>query len=224
MTLARLARCAGLAATVLGAAACSDGNLSDCLESNATRYAYHLPGDSTAVFRWTTARMPVRVYADPTGALPENADSAMVLWVNAFRCGELTLERVADSNVADIILRNPAAMPPLPARAMTLFADSVGACLGRTDGAIDTTATPDSLLGPLRSYVTPNGSDPVAVAGCYRFTVAHELGHALGLLSHSGNAADLMHAVPKRRVATVNDRFTVQLLYQAAPTIRPAAR
>ncbi len=224
MTLARLARCAGLVTVALGTAACRDGNLGDCLESNATRYAYTLPGDSTAVFRWTSARMPVRVYAEPAGALPENTDSAMVLWVNAFRCGELTLERIADSNVADIILRNPAAMPPLPAAATALFADSVGACLGRTDGEIDTTAAPDSLRGPLRSYVTPNGSDPVAVAGCYRFTVAHELGHGLGLLSHSTNAQDLMHAVPKRRLATANDRFTVQLLYQAAPTIRPATR
>lgn len=216
---AGIAAALGLAAAL--GAACRDRTINECLEPNAQRYAFHLPGDSTMVFHWPAARMPVRVYAEPAGALPANVDSAMVLWVNAFRCNELALVRVADSAQADVIFRNPPTQPPLLSR-HRFAADSVLACGGVTDGDIDTTATPDSLAGPIRSYVWPTGGDAAASEACYHFTVAHELGHALGLLDHSPNVADLMHSVPRRRLLTPDDRFTVQVLYHTAPTIVPA--
>lgn len=210
---------AALAVALL--AACTDGQDSACLESNATPYSFFLNGDSTLVFHWPAAYLPVRVYAEPTGELPANVDAAMVLWVNATRCGEITMQRVTDSTLADIIFRNPAALPPLPVAGVTLAADSVGACTGRTDGLLDSTST---LTGPLRSYVAPSSSDPVAVAACYHFTVAHELGHGLGLFAHSANTADLMYVVPRRPVVSVNDRFTLQRLYRTALTILPPPR
>ena len=100
-------------------------------------------------------------------------------------------------------------------------ADSVGACTGRTDGLLDSTRT---LVGPLRSYVAPSSTDPVAVVSCYHFTVAHELGHGLGLFAHSANIADLMYVVPRRPVVSINDRFTLQRLYRTNATILPPAR
>lgn len=203
----------------LVAAACGDGQMSDCFESNATRYSFYLQGDTTLVFRWPASRMPVRIYAEPAGELPANVDAAMGLWVNALRCGELTLQRTADSVHADIIFRNPAAMPPIPAPGVTLAADSVGACTGRTDGLLDSAGT--QLVGSIRSYVASNSIDPVAVASCYHFTVAHELGHALGLFNHSPFADDLMYVVPHRPLATLNDRYTFQRLYNTSATILP---
>jgi hypothetical protein len=215
--IARYAAALG-AALVLAVAACRDKTAYECLESNAQRYAFHLPGDTTAVFHWPASRMPIRLYAEPVGALPANTDSGAALWANAMRCGELAFVRVTDSTAADIIVRNPATLPPLPLYGVSAGADSVGACLGRTDGLLDSA---NRLVEPLRSYVAPNSGDAAAVEACYHFTVAHELGHAIGLFSHSTNVADLMHAVPRRRALSINDRFTVQLLYMTTPTIAP---
>lgn len=209
-------------AVVCAALACADHPTSNCLESNAQLYPFRPNWDSTVVFRWPASRMPVRVYAETVGELSQNTDSGLQLWATALRCGGLSFVRTADSTHADIIVRNPATMPPIPAAAtLAAWADSVGACTGRTDGDIDTTLTPRRLIGPLHSYVASNSSDTAAVRACYHFTVAHELGHALGLLNHSADPADLMYVVPRRRVASINDRFTIEVLYRTAPTVLP---
>jgi len=207
----------------LALAACKDtsGGL-DCYESGATAYAFHAPGDTSVVFRWPGSYYPVRYYAEPTGELPANVDAGLLLWVNAFRCGELTLQRVNDSTIADVVIRNPSQMPPLPAAGAAFFADSVGACQGRTDVLVDSL---NRLVRPIRSYVTPFSTDSVAVAGCYHFVTAHEIGHTLGLFSHSLDPADLMYGVPRRRVLSPNDRYTIQLLYHwPSITIPPEPR
>lgn len=208
---------AALLAAALAASACRDRTLSECLEPDAQFYGFRHPSDTSFLFRWPDARMPLLVYAEPAGGLPEVADSAMALWAHAMRCGELSFVRTTDSGAADIMVMNPPALPA-PA-AVTAAADSVGACSGQT--GIDTAQ--GFVVTPLRVDVAPNSSvaDTAAVAGCYRFTVAHELGHALGLLRHSTNPDDLMFASPWRRLATVNDRYTVQVLYHTAPRILP---
>lgn len=202
-------------------AACGDDQVSRCFESNAARYPVSLPGDTAAVFRWPTSYMPVRVWAEPRGALPTHVDTALALWVAALRCGELSAQRVADSSQADIIVRNPDNMPAPARGALTLAADSINACRGRTDGEL---GPGDTLVGPLRSYVVPNTTDSVAMQACFRFVTAHEIGHALGLLSHSPWPDDLMYTQPRRRLLTPNDRYTIQLLYHRPATIAPAPR
>lgn len=202
-------------------AACGDDQLSRCFESNASRYPFSLPGDTAAVFNWPAARQPVRVYAEPRLALPANVDTALGLWVNALRCGELSAQRVADSGQADIIVRNPDNLPPLAEGSITLAADSLNACRGRTDGEL---GPGDTLTGPLRSYIVPNTTDSTAMAACFRFVTAHEIGHALGLLQHSPWPDDLMYTQPRRRLLTLNDRYTVQTLYHRAATIAPPPR
>jgi hypothetical protein len=212
-----------LGGAALVAAACVDNTgVSSCFEANVDRYAFHLPGDTGFTFRWPNDRMPVRVYAEPVGDLRANVDAALAAWTGALRCGELRAERVSDSTAADVIVRNPPQMPLLRARAVHLAADSVNACRGRTDGTVDSSGT--RLGGPLRAYVWPNSADAQAVAACYRFVTAHEIGHTLGLLSHSPDTLDLMTTVPRRFVLTAKDRYTIQVLYHTAPRIAPAPR
>jgi predicted Zn-dependent protease len=143
-------------------------------------------------------------------------------WVNAFHCQEASFTVGGDSTQADIIVRQVAVLPPQPARSVSLGADSVGACTGRTDGTFDSTLT---LNGPVRSYIAPMpGRDSVALAGCFRMVTTHELGHALGILAHSTDPADIMYITPRRSSLSVNDRYTLQTLYHTTPTIRPAPR
>jgi predicted Zn-dependent protease len=210
---------AAFAAAVL--AACGGSSDQACFENGATAYAVHAPGDTSVVFNWPTAYRPVRVYAEATGELPVNVTNGLQLWANAMHCNEISFRVVTDSASADIIVRNPTFLPPLPASGAFL-ADSVGACKGRTDVLVDTNT--NTLLRPIRSYVVPNGIDPVALASCYHFVTAHELGHAIGLFSHSLDPADLMNSSPRRTELSANDRYTVQLLYHLDPYTRPSAR
>jgi hypothetical protein len=208
------------AAFLLAAAGCSDQRPNTCFDSNAFSYGFYLGGDTSLVFHWPANRMPVRVYAEPTGATFANTDAGLRTWVGALQCHEAWFAETTDSTHADIIVRVVAALPPLPSRAFTLAADSVGACRGRTDGTFDSTLT---LNGPVRSYIAPFGAaDSVALAGCLRMTTTHELGHALGILAHSPSAADIMYATPRRSTLSADDRYTLQSLYHTTPTIKPA--
>ncbi len=213
----------GPALLVLAAAACSERNVPNtCYDSNAFSYGFAVGGDSTLVFHWPASRMPVRVYAEPTGATYANTGVGLQTWVNAFHCNEASFTLIADSTRADILVRTVDAFPPLPARGATLGADSVGACAGRTDGTFDSTLT---LTGPVRSYIVPiPGKDSVALAGCLRMTTTHELGHALGILAHSTDPGDIMYPTPHRSTLSANDRYTLQYLYHTTATIKPAPR
>ena len=211
---------AASAALVVGVACSDNVGPGACFEPNATGYAfYNEQADSTFVFRWPGSNLPVRVYAEPVGELQANTLAAMQLWVNAFRCNELSMQVTSDSARADIIIRNPPALPPL-VTAFVIAVDSVGACRGVT--VFDTAQS--ALDAPMRAYVSPVAFDSAAVAACYRFVTAHELGHALGLLSHSPDTADLMHPRPRRRLLTAADRYTIQRLYHTTPTIGPPPR
>jgi hypothetical protein len=210
-----------LALAVLGA--CHEGvGPGACFEPNAQEYGFALNADTNLVFHWPASYMPVRVYAEPTGQLPANVAAAMSLWVGAFRCHELSLTATTDSAHADIIFRNPTSLPVAQAATRVLHADSVGACVGVTHYDLDSTGT--TLAGPPRSYVAPFSTDSVAVASCYHFVTAHELGHALGLLAHSPDTNDLMYQEPRRRLLTEADRYTIQLLYHATSKLRPPPR
>jgi hypothetical protein len=206
----------------LAVAACqNDGGPSQCFESGATSYAFHVPGDTTAWFHWDAGEGGVRIYAEPSGALPGNTDTALALWQGAFRCGEIALQRWTDSNTADVVLRTTTGSPPVAPQVRTLAADSLNACRGRTDVAIDTL---DRVRRPIRAYVWPQGVDPAATASCYRFVTAHEIGHTLGLFQHSLDTADLMHSTPRRRALSINDRFTVQVLFNTPSVLAAEPR
>ena len=214
---------AGLVVAALVLAACQDTTSGgDCYEPAGTAYPVHLTGDTSITFRWPASYFPVRVFAENSGETVQNVDASLNLWLDALRCGELSLTRVTDSMVADVIVTNPPFMPPQAAGSFTAFADSIGACQARTDIVIDST---NVLERPVRVYIAPFNVETAAVNACYRFTTPHEIGHALGLLHHSSNSEDLMFNRPFRRVLTSGDRYTMQLLYRVVdPTVQPSSR
>jgi hypothetical protein len=204
-------------------AACTDGGIGRCFESGAIAYDVFANGDTSKIFRWPDTYLPVRVYAEPTDSLQQNALRGMQLWVGAFRCNEMALQLWSDSATADIVFRNPSSLPSPPPTHASLFAnDSVGACVGRTDIApLDPSG---QLVRPIRSYVAPNGIDTAATHACYHFVTAHELGHALGLFAHSADPNDLMYTQPRHTVLSQSDRYTIQLLYHFNAPIKPEPR
>ena len=222
MTVTRLlAGGAALYGAALALAACTSDDPSRCFEPDPTSYAFHVPYDTTRWFRWPGGFYPVRVYAENTGSLQVNTDSAIAVWLGAFRCGELSMVRWADSTSADVIVRNPPFQPPVLVGTRILAVDSINACRGRTD--VDTISA-DTIARPLRAHVWPQGIDAAATEACYRFVTAHELGHALGLFMHSLDPQDLMYTSPRRRVVSVNDRYTIQILYHSIPPMAAAPR
>ena len=211
---------AALAAAALAGAACHQDSPSACFESGGLPYRFSLPTDSTEVFHWPTSRR-LKVYAEPVGNLSANTDRGLALWTAAPRCGGVSFTRTDDSTQADIIVRNPHTIPlsGAPGAQLRMGSDSVGACVGVTFADIDTTTHPWTLHPPMRSYVSHQGSDSAATEACYHFTVVHELGHAIGLLSHSHDTNDIMFMIPRRPVLSVNDRVTLEVLLSTSPTI-----
>jgi len=215
-------RALALAAAAAGAAACVDHDRPNtCYDSGGWSYGFRPAADTTIVFRWPAERMPVRFYADSGGALHTNLRAALQEWANAFHCDEAYFQFVTDSTAADVIVRQVPLLPPAGA-AFSLAADSVGACVGRTDFVIDTT---HALTGPFRTFLVPLAlGDSAGLAGCYRMVTTHEIGHTLGIFTHSADPGDLMYPTPRRGTLSVNDRYTVQRLYHTTPTVRPAPR
>ena len=210
---------AGLVA-LLGAA-CDGARPNTCFDSNAYSYGFSPAADTTLVFRWPADRMPVRFYAD-TGVMRANVLASLTLWVNAFHCQEASFQLAGDSTTADVIIRAVTLLPPVAPAAFTLGSDSVGACVGRTDFAIDPTGT---LTGPFRSFIAPQAvGDTAAVAGCSRMTTTHEIGHTLGIFTHSPHPTDLMYPTPRRSDPSPDDRYTLQRLYHTPATVHPAPR
>ncbi len=213
------------ALAVAAVAACNEhGSVSQCYEPNAQVYPFWYGGDTSMVFHWPSTYNPVRVYAEPTGALPANVANAMALWAGAFRCRELSLTAATDSLHADIIVRNPQFLPAvrLP-QVRSLGVDSTQACTGVTQFVVDSDST--ALVGPMRSYVSPfPGVADSIVQSCYHFVVAHELGHALGILDHSPDPNDLMYPTPFRLYLTPDDRYTIQYLYHIVSRLGPPPR
>lgn len=224
-TACRLGPLLGLAAVLAVLAACRENSTpKSCYDLYGTGYAYDFNGDTSIVFHWPASYMPLRVYADSVGELRADTRAGMDLWVSAFQCHEVSYTMVADSTTADIVVRNPAALPAVVVRGMReMHADSVGACHGVTQFATDSDTT--ALVGPMRSYVAAfPGADTAAARACYHFITAHELGHALGLLSESPNFGDLMFAAPTQAQLTDNDKFTIQYLYHVKSRLGPPPR
>ncbi|HEV8305619.1 MAG TPA: hypothetical protein VGQ25_11690 [Gemmatimonadales bacterium] len=177
------------------------------------RYTFDQAG---AVFRWPVERLPVRYFADTAGAMAALVQEGLRAWERQFLYGEFRGVLVADSGSADVIVRWADSVPPdVPPDT----AGAVGACGGITSFLVDSTNT---MTGPMRVEVSVSTGYTLAqVAACLPRVATHEVGHTLGILTHSPAVTDLMFGSPRVQTPTGRDRATVEVLYHTTPTIGP---
>jgi Matrixin len=170
------------------------------------------------VFRWPRERTPVSYWTEDRGALATYVEAAIELWESQFLYREWSGLMVDDSSAADVIVLLSGGTPPPSPRTddppvRVCFGETVGTVVGNNlEGAIQTTL-----------FWSP-GSAASDVANCLARVTAHEIGHTLGLLSHSLDPNDLMFNNPAVRRPSQADRNTVQILYHTSPTLGPPVR
>jgi len=200
--------------------------------SRTPRYLSDLAGE---VFRWPSERLPVRYFADTRGTMHELVGRSLQIWEKQFLYGEFKGALVTDSTTADVIVLWQDSVPPdVPPDT----AGAAGACDGLTQYIIDSTAAlsgprsgtsgvvpPLTMTEPIRVHLRVRpGFTEAQVAACMPRVVAHEMGHTIGILTHSPANTDLMWGTPTTDTPTNRDRNTAQVLYHTAPTIAPPPR
>jgi predicted Zn-dependent protease len=171
------------------------------------------------VFRWPSDRLPVRYFADTRGTMPDLVRTSVQVWEAQFLYGEFTGTLVSDSSAADVIVVWQDSIPP---NVPPDTAGALGACDGVTSYVIDSTGT---MTEPIRVQLRVRlGYTEPQVAACMQRVAAHELGHTLGILTHSPATSDLMYGTPPTATPTNRDRNTAQVLYHTTPTIAPPPR
>jgi len=202
---------------VAACAACADPSS----PSRADFYDWRL-GGTQLTFHWPHDRLPVRIWVQDAFGLPGHVADGIQLWKDQFLYGEWDAVVVADSSTADIKVFSTVVPIPKPIRAFVLHS-SAPECGGDT-GAEDLVGS--TLVLPIIIYVTPLVADPTTPAAqrCLGLTVAHELGHAMGLLQHSPDPDDLMYAQPDVEAPSLRDRNTVENLYHFPSDLVPSTR
>jgi len=199
--------------------------------SRTPRYLSDLAGE---VFRWPGDRLPVRYFADTRGTMRDLVGAGLQAWQAQFLYGEFKGTLVSDSTAADVIVIWEDSIPPdVPPDTV----GALGACDGVTQYVVDSTAAmsasdstgtnagvppPLTMTEPIRVQLRVRlGYTEPQVAACMRRVAAHELGHTLGILTHSPATTDLMYGTPATDTPTNRDRNTVQVLYPTTSTITP---
>jgi len=198
-------------ALLLGAVACDQVTPPD--RPAPYQYAVRLQDGFPLVFRWPAASLPVRVWAEPALSVEEYVTEALALWANGVLYAEVGGILVQDSSQADVLVRlvpGPQTAPGIACTSFTFYA-----------------VTLDTVIElPFRTTLEPRaGAASQDLHDCLRQSVAHELGHAFGLLLESDDPDDLMFPGPSSRGLSPRDVATLETLYHTRPTVRiPAGR
>jgi predicted Zn-dependent protease len=174
----------------------------------------------TQIFHWQRSALPVRIWVASDDPFKAYVQTAIDRWQGAFLYGEFRATIVADSNVADVIVRNA---PPDIGGGIDAHAPQ---CNGVTEPNIDSETNLATLPMHVFVYAVIAGNSP-AIATCYNITMTHELGHVLGIISptHSGTtSADVMFGNPVFDGLSDRDRLTAVILYSVTPTVTITGR
>ncbi|HEX6105071.1 MAG TPA: hypothetical protein VFZ26_05765 [Gemmatimonadales bacterium] len=207
----------GLAA--LTALAC--GDIAEPIRNDLYEWRLIVPsgaGEDTLHFHWPRAALPVRVWVEETGNLPQLMQRAIDTWESVYLYREFQAELVGDSAGADVIVRGA----PAPAKVQLGVTRLPSALAPQCSGATDLDVSPDltELRLPVRIFIDPVSGDLPGLDRCLGLTTIHEMGHALGIFAHSPNPTDLMYTDPNVEQPSARDRETAEALYHLPPTIQ----
>lgn len=229
----------GLAAVLALAAGCDSPTIPGREAPYDFRLQDFMSGDSW-VLRWEKGQT-IRVYvADGEdqeatalleGAFREGAET----WNRAVLFGEFRLEQADRVEDAHVVLMWSTATSPVDVRDCPPTLDgnrAVTAFCVSDHGEQPVCSAPTRRLCPYP--LLPHGAGPsqvrmvVAVSmtmtdepARLRRLVAHELGHVIGIATHSRNRADIMFAGVEVDTLSVADRATVHVLSHTPPDIVP---
>ncbi len=175
------------------------------------------PGLDTLSFHWGKADLPVRVWVEDNGTLPDHIARAIDVWEAAFLYREFEATLVSDSSTADVIvLGGPPGSPKL--RMKRLHSAMAPECAGATDLDVDVTNT--ELRLPIRVFIDPRSlPDDPGIEPCMALTSIHEMGHAIGIFAHAPDPEDIMYADPEVDLPSARDRRTAEAAYHTPPTL-----
>jgi predicted Zn-dependent protease len=178
------------------------------------------PAD-TLSFHWPREYAPVRVWVNPTSRLHQHLAPAIRAWEEALLYGEWRGQIVSDSASAEIVVVN--APPPAGGGGGVSLGSMAPQCRGEFTFYADIVTREVEL--PVFVYVWSRvlETDP-ALDSCYRTTLIHEIGHAIGIFAHSGDIRDIMYSDPVADRISDRDRATAELVHHRIPTLHPAPR
>ena len=176
-------------------------------------------GVDTISFHWPSDRLPVRIWVEQTDPLPADLSRAISIWRGQFLYGEWDATVVSDSATADVVVTSGG---PSGSRlsAMRLESALAPQCSGVTELNVSDDHT--QLHLPVRVSINPLlAPGAPGLDTCLALTVAHELGHSLGIFRHSANPSDLMYLDPAVELPSARDRTTAEVLYHLPSTLEP---
>ena len=161
-------------------------------------------------FNWPRSSLPVKIWVEDTLGLPEYTAQGIAAWKDQLLYNEWDAVLVSDSSTADVVI----GFSIIPAiRSVKLYSLAPG-CSGLTSfpPLVDSTITL-----PFRVRIINQSTDPTSpqAQSCFSITVAHELGHTLGLFQESANPNDLMYGADPTTGPSTRDRNSIQQLYHA---------
>jgi predicted Zn-dependent protease len=174
-------------------------------------------GVDTLSFHWDASDLPVRFWVENSLDLPSHVQQGIEQWEAVFLYGEFSGTLVSDSSGADVIVR--IGIAPKGGFSITRLARGMAPeCQGATD--VELSAAGNQILRPIRIYVDPRfAPGSPGIDECMALTTTHEIGHALGIFTHSPNPDDLMYADPVVSTISRRDRSTAELAYHTPPTL-----
>ena len=179
-------------------------------------------GVDTLSFHWPRSSLPVRIWAEDSLSLPAHVEHAIGEWEAAFLYGEFSAVAVSDSNEADVIVTSGIA-PEGGFSISRLESRRAPECQGATDIELD--ASGQEIRRPIRVYVNPRfAPGSPGLDACMALTTTHEVGHSLGIFTHSPDAGDIMFGDPIVSVLSPRDRSTAELAYHIDATLSVAGR
>ena len=208
------------AAAALATLACSDIGApvrSDLYDWRLEAPSVPGPGLDTLSFHWGRNEQPVRVWVEDAFGLPDHVARAIDVWESAFLYGEFEATLVSDSSTADVIVRG--GTPEAKLQGLRLDSALRPECAGVTDLDIDVGA--HELRLPIRVFVDPRSlPDDPGLEPCLALTSIHELGHAMGIFTHSEDPKDIMYTDPQVDLPSNRDITTAEAAYHTPANLQ----